>query len=981
MGDTSEPRLVQLSFVPDPDAPAAGSFAAWGVADLRGALDGLSLPAGESGKLDHALGHVEARMLPLVATLRRLAELPTSENWPDYARPSDSVLAWSLAAKFGLELVTSGRILPRVAATSAPDTALARWVAVPPLDGRRERLADLLPAAAHAVMEDGGPKHALPALSAFLDAVADACGHGGHRPVPRADRRRSARPFDELLLEGLTGEDPVVAPLRRAGDELAADVTEWLQPAMGDAGRADLRLAMRLVAPDVEDGGADLVVSDQPWRLELLLQSVHESDDVVDAEAVWDGSATELGGRRLDGAQGVLVRGLVDAAATFPPLDRALDEQRPTIVELSSAEAADLLSEGVRELTAAGIGLLLPPDLREVNTQRLRPRLRIGQTTPVTGRLDSTGILDRQALTSFQYEVALGDDVLDAEDFATVMDLERSLVRWRGQWVRIDRDEASRIGELAGTSGTMELTEAVASALAGHTERDDDDLEVVAVGDIADLLDRLRAQPAPTDAEIIAIEGDLREYQERGVAWLQQMAAMGAGGVLADEMGLGKTIMAIALLTSRPQDRPHLVVCPTSVVGNWERELTRFAPKLSVIRHHGPDRPVSPRQIPPGHVVLTSYALLRRDVGLLSQIDWDITIFDEAQQIKNASSQGAKAARTLPARARFALTGTPIENRLAELWSILDLTNPGMLGPQRRFTRRYAVPIERWRDEEAAAQLRRLIAPFVMRRRKNDPDVAVDLPEKQELTVMTGLTREQTVLYQRAIDQAFESGLGSTAFERRGRILALLTRLKQICNHPRQFLRDGGALAGRSGKLDRVTELLDEVLSNDDRALVFTQFREMGDLLTDHLTEQLGLSEVPFLHGGTPLAKREEMVDAFQEGTAPPILLVSLRAGGTGLNLTNANHVVHYDRWWNPAVEDQATDRVHRIGQRRAVTVHRMVTSGTVEERIDEVLERKRAIAESVVGDSEAWITELGDDEVRELVSLSAEAFDDEDAA
>ncbi len=981
MGESREPRRLQLTFVPDVDAPAAGSFAAWGVDDLRGALATLDLPAGEVGKLDHALGHVEARLLPLVATLRRLAELPTSDSWSNWTRPADSVLAWSLAAKFGLELVTAGRLLPRVIATSAPDTVLAQWVAVPPMDGRRERLADLLPPAAHAVVLDGGALHALPALTAFLDAVADVCGHNGHRPVPRPNVRRSARPYDELLREALTGDDPVVAPLRRAGDELAADVTDWLQPAMGDAGRADLRLAMRLIAPDVEDDDADLVVSDQPWRLELLLQSVHDSSDLVDAGAIWDGTATDLGGRRLDGAQSVLVRGLVDAAATFPALDRALDEQRPTVVELSSAEAADLLSDGVRELTAAGVGLLLPPELRDVNAQRLRPRLRIGQTTPVTGRLESTGILDRQALTSFQYEMALGDDVLDSEEFATVMELERSLVRWRGQWVRIDRDEASRIGELAGSSGTMELTEAVASALAGHAERDDEDVEVVAVGDIAALLDRLLAEPEPADAEIIAIEGDLRAYQERGVAWMQQMAAMGAGGVLADEMGLGKTIMAIALLTSRPQDRPHLVVCPTSVVGNWEREMNRFAPRLQVIRHHGPDRPVSPRQIPPGHVVLTSYALLRRDVGLLSQIDWDVTIFDEAQQIKNASSQGAKAARTLPARARFALTGTPIENRLAELWSILDLTNPGMLGPQRRFTRRYAVPIERWRDEEAAAQLRRLIAPFVMRRRKNDPGVAVDLPEKQELTVMTTLTREQTVLYQRAIDQAFDSGLGSTAFERRGRILALLTKLKQICNHPRQYLRDGGPLVGRSGKLDRATEVLEEVLSNDDRALVFTQFREMGDLLATHFADHLDLNDVPFLHGGTPLSKRDEMVDEFQAGTAPPILLVSLRAGGTGLNLTNATHVLHYDRWWNPAVEDQATDRVHRIGQRRAVTVHRMVTTGSVEERIDEVLERKRAIADSVVGDSEAWITDLGDDDVRELVSLSAEAFDDEDAA
>jgi superfamily II DNA or RNA helicase len=825
------------------------------------------------------------------------------------------------------------------------------------------------------------PLAALAGLDAFLDAVADACGRAGHRPEPRMQRRRSARPYIELLTEALTGRDPVVAPLRRPSDDLAADVVDWLQPARGDLGRADLRVALRLVPPAVGND-QDLVVTDDPWRVDLLLQSVRDPEQVVAAGDVWDGTVDELGGQALEGAQAILVRGLVDAATIFPPLDRALGERRPDHVELTSGEAAELLGDGIGALTDAGIGVLVPPELREVHGQRLRVRLRIGQTTPVSGRLDSTGFLDQRSLVGFTHEAALGDDTLTEQEFADVMQLQRSLVRWRGQWVRIDRDEAARVDEVVGTGGTMELTEAVAAALAGQADRDEEEVDVVAVGDVADLVARLKTVPPPSQARIVAIEGELRDYQERGVAWMQQMADMGAGGVLADEMGLGKTIMAIALLTSRDQDRPHLVVTPTSVVGNWERELARFAPAVPVIRHHGPDRPVSPRQIPPAHVVLTSYALLRRDQSLLSAVDWDVVVFDEAQQIKNASSQGAKAARLLPARARFALTGTPIENRLGELWAILDLTNPGMLGPQRRFTRRYAVPIERWRDEEAAARLRRLIAPFVIRRRKSDPDVAVDLPAKQEITVATSLTREQAQLYRRTIDEAFESGLGATAFERRGRILALLTKLKQICNHPRHFLRDGGPLVGRSGKLDRATALLDEVVANEEHALVFTQFREMGNLLVAHLSDQLDLPEVPFLHGGTPMAKREEMVATFQdEPDAPPIMLVSLRAGGTGLNLTRATHVMHYDRWWNPAVEDQATDRVHRIGQDRSVTVHRLVTAGTVEERIDEVLERKRAIADAVVGESEAWITELGDDEVRELVSLASDAFDDDEEA
>jgi SNF2 family DNA or RNA helicase len=400
-----------------------------------------------------------------------------------------------------------------------------------------------------------------------------------------------------------------------------------------------------------------------------------------------------------------------------------------------------------------------------------------------------------------------------------------------------------------------------------------------------------------------------------------------------------------------------------------------------VQRHHGPDRAVSRRAFKPGQVTVTSYALLRRDIGMLEDVPWDVVVFDEAQQIKNPSSKGARAARSLQSRARVAMTGTPIENRLSELWAILDLTNPGLLGSERRFNERFAVPVERWHDPGAADRLKRLVAPFVLRRRKDDPEVAVDLPPKQEITVACSLTREQASLYQAEIERAFATGsLGATAFERRGRVLALLTALKQICNHPRQFLRDDGRLPGRSGKLARSTEILSELVDAGDRALVFTQFREMGLLLAEHLKQQLGLPEVPFLHGGVPLAARDTMVNRFQEDDdAPPILLVSLRAGGTGLNLTRATHVLHFDRWWNPAVEDQATDRAHRIGQDRPVTVHTLVTAGTIEDRIAELLDRKGSLADAIVGAGETWITELNDDELRELVELSSTDLPDED--
>ena len=1001
--DLGARRSLQLTFVPAGPVPAASWFAAWEACDdgdpvadpaLLEALRDLDLPSGEPARLTSPVvpEGTAVRNLPLLPTVRALAGMPARSGWPAWHRPTDAVLAWSLASKLALEVVTAGRFVPVLYATSSPDTGMAAWRARPPRDGRVGQLAALLPPAAHVVEQrDGGLLAADEAVAAFLDAIADACGRQGHRP-DRGRRRRgvSARPWTELWPEALAGGDPAVVPLRVPSDEVEADVEEWVAPALGQRTRGTVRLALRVEPPRVGDAGTAemsdrLSAVDAPWQVHLLLQSTLDAEAVAPAAEVWAGEVRELAGRRVDDAEDAFVLGLAEAARIYPPLDRALSEAHPERVELTASEASTLLADGVDELARAGVGMLVPPELREVNARRLRARIRIGQTTGTAGRVANEGLLARSDVASFEYEMALGEDTLTAEEFQEIVGLKRSLVKWRGQWVRIDHEETDRIAELAGQSGTLQLTEAVAAALAGQAEVDDDLgwIEATAEGDIGELVERLKSAPEPEEARIVAIEGDLRDYQRRGVAWMQRMADLGAGGILADEMGLGKTLQAISLLTSRAQDRPHLVVAPTSVVGNWERELRKFAPAVPVIRHHGPDRPRSPRDFPPAHAVLTSYALLRRDAGLLSQVDWDIVVFDEAQQIKNAASKGAKAARSMEARTRFAMTGTPIENRLSELWSILDVTNPGLLGPQRRFNERFAVPIERWRDEEAADRLKRLIAPFVVRRRKADPDVSVDLPPKQQITVACSLTREQASLYQAAIDQAFQAGLGSTAFERRGRILALLTALKQICNHPAQYVRDGGKLTGRSGKLARATEILGEIVASGDHALVFTQFREMGDLLGAHLKEQLDLPEVPFLHGGTPMGVREQMVDRFQEAEdAPPILLVSLRAGGTGLNLTRATEVIHYDRWWNPAVEDQATDRVHRIGQTRPVTVHRLVTSGTIEERIADLLERKRALADAVVGEGETWITELDDEDLRELVALSSDDVeDDEDAA
>ncbi|GAA1026726.1 hypothetical protein GCM10009557_05440 [Virgisporangium ochraceum] len=713
------------------------------------------------------------------------------------------------------------------------------------------------------------------------------------------------------------------------------------------------------------------------WPMEYHLTAADDPSLMVPAQQVWDGQTVLR--RSSEDPQEALVRGLAEAARLFPPLDASLSERQPVGLELTSEQAAEFLTHGASALSAAGLGVVLPAELTAAGARRLRARLRVGQPISDPGSGIVEGGLSGDGLRQFRWEAAIGDDALSAEEFAEIVAVKQPLVLWKGQWIRLDAEDLPKLVDLVGRSGEFTGVEALSVALAGRYDTADiGSVDVVADGPLRDLVDRLRGAGQVTEPYLKDIDATLRDYQHRGVAWLQSMAALGFGSVLADDMGLGKTLQTIALLAGRDGDRPHLVVCPTSVVGNWERELARFAPYLPVIRHHGPDRPTTVEEFKPGAVTVTSYGLLRRDAALLTTVDWDVVALDEAQQIKNQAAQAARVARQLPARARVALTGTPVENRLSELWSIMDFANSGLLGPFARFRERYAVPVERWRDPDATARLRRTVAPFMLRRIKSDPAVAADLPPKIESVVACSLTKEQATLYQAAVTALLDEQNLGQGITRQGRVLKLLTALKQICNHPAQYLGQTGPVPGRSGKLARATEMLAEIVDSGDRAVVFTQYREMGDLLAKHLSTTLRLPKVPFLHGGVTRAARDAMVAAFQtDDTAPPLLLISLKAGGTGLNLTRATHVLHYDRWWNPAVEDQATDRAHRIGQTRTVNVHKLVTAGTLEERISALLEQKRSLADAVVGAGETWLANLDDADLRALVTLSTDNVDD----
>ncbi len=449
-------------------------------------------------------------------------------------------------------------------------------------------------------------------------------------------------------------------------------------------------------------------------------------------------------------------------------------------------------------------------------------------------------------------------------------------------------------------------------------------------------------------------------------------------------MGLGKTIQALALLLHEKESlgslpAPVLLVCPTSVVTNWQREARRFAPGLNVMIHQGPDRLKNSsfgEAVRKADLVVTSYALLRMDAETIQAVNWYGVILDEAQNIKNPAAKQTQAARKLNAGFRLALTGTPVENRLTELWSIMHFLNPGYLGTQTNFRREFVLPIERCGDPDSTDRLRKMVSPFILRRLKSDPNVIQDLPDKIEMKEYCNLSEEQATLYEAVVQDTMRKIAESDGIERRGKVLTLLLQLKQICNHPAQYLHEGETaiqtevINGRSGKLNRLLEMLEEVLESGDRALIFTQFTQMGDILSAALPHVMGVP-VLYLHGGTPALMRDQMVRRFQEDErGPQLFILSLKAGGLGLNLTRASHVFHFDRWWNPAVEDQATDRTYRIGQRQNVTVHKFITVGTLEEKIDELIESKKGLAEAVIGSGEQWLTELSTDELREMVAL-----------
>ncbi len=941
----------------------------------------------------------------------------------------DSVRFFTAASDLARRAMARQRFVPmlREEPTGALRGVWMPWLADVENAALTAELLRAMPPSARAV-EDHFAHDAWAVARDFITAVLDArCRVALSRESMREaieGRDPAEDPHVAWLACLLSADDACPAPPSMRS-ELVRGVRRWISRLEERGVSSSWRLAFDLrepldshKLPDFGEPGDDI-----RWGLKFHIQSVDDHSLMIDAADVWliSQEVMTIQGRALDHPQRLLLTELGRAARIYKRLEKALDESEPAGLTLRTREAYEFLREIAPILGEQGFGVITPEWWSSPGV-RLGARLHL-ESPPIEmafgeGRIAPVGkpSLGLHSLVKYRWELSLGGAAISMEEFDRLAGRAMPLVRLGGRWVEVRPQDVRAAVEFLRehSGGDMRVIEAL--KLAHGIDAAEAGVPIVgldATGWVADILNASGAgEQMPMLPQPQGFIGSLRPYQLRGMAWLAFMERFGIGVCLADDMGLGKTIQLLALLVAEregliddpltPATRvespgtegggtpislpPTLIVVPMSVLGNWVHEARRFAPSLRMLAHHGPERLSGDAFVHAAEshdAVLTTYALVHRDRELLERVAWRRIVLDEAQYIKNPGAKQSQAARALAADRRLALTGTPIENRLSELWSIIDFLNPGYLGTSASFRKKFSLPVERYRKDERRLQLRRLVQPLLLRRLKTDPTVLADLPEKVESREYCHLTSEQAMLYDSWVTRMLSDVDSATGIHRRGLVLAGLIRLKQVCNHPAQVHKTtiapgaGLAEAARSGKCVRLLEMLDEVLAAGDQALVFTQFRQMGHILEQMIRDATG-RPVLFLHGGVPQRERDQIVRDFQGG-ASPVLVASLKAGGIGLNLTAATHVFHFDRWWNPAVENQATDRAYRIGQSRGVQVHKFVVSGTLEERIDEMIERKTSLAEDIIGSGERWLTELDTGQLRELLTLRKEAVGDEE--
>ncbi|WP_193194999.1 DEAD/DEAH box helicase [Nostoc sp. MG11] len=958
---------------------------------------------------------VEGFCLNPTAAMKFLTSVPLNVANGEDAFLGGDLRFWSQVARWSLDLISRCKFLPTIQRQS-DDSIVAKWQVLldSAVDGSRlERFSANMPLACRTYQGNGGaissssshlavdfPTEPQELLLGFLNSMIDAQVREmvGSQPIVETKVMASLPSAVRQWLQSLTSASHTANTDVIGVERLEAALKAWTMPLQYQLALKTLfRTCFQLRSP--EPGEVD-------WILAYFLQAADNPEFLVDAATIWKNPVERLvyENRIIDQPQETFLGGLGLASRLYPamsgdkgqsPYATSLETEYPQSCRLTPIQAYEFIKSVAWRLEDSGLGVILPPSLANREGWANRLGLKITAETPKKKQ----GSLGLQSLLNFQWQLGIGGQTISKAEFDRLVALNSPLVEINGEWVELrPQDIKTAQAFFASRKDQMALSLEDALRLSTGDTQVIEKLPVVsfeASGALQELIGALTNNqamsttgyayaPLPTPT---GFQGQLRPYQERGAAWLAFLERWGLGACLADDMGLGKTIQFIAFLLHLKEqgllEKPTILVCPTSVLGNWEREVKKFAPTLKVLQYHGDKRPKGKAFVEAAKkhdLVITSYSLIHRDIKSLQSISWQAIVLDEAQNVKNPDAKQSQAVRQLEAGFRVALTGTPVENRLQELWSILDFLNPGYLGKRQFFQRRFAMPIEKYGDMASLSQLRALVQPFILRRLKSDREIIQDLPDKQEMTVFCGLTTEQAALYQKVVEESLAEIESSQGLQRRGMILALLIKLKQICNHPAQYLKQATLEEHNSAKLMRLEEMLEEVLAEGDRALIFTQFAEWGKLLKPHLEKQLG-REIFFLYGSTSKKQREEMIDRFQhDPQGPPIMILSLKAGGVGLNLTRANHVFHFDRWWNPAVENQATDRVFRIGQTRNVQVHKFVCTGTLEEKIHDMIESKKQLAEQVVGAGEEWLTELDTDQLRNLLLLDRNAVIDEDA-
>ncbi len=964
-------------------------WVAWLPSDDQGALPSsqslMDVPR-EVGAVRVAPWEVPALLLTPDQAVSVLIASVDRTTWGPGVVLGPTLTYWAQVLRFAGGLVASQRYLPGIAQGRDRTIFTAQWV--PVLIGEQrltfEALARSLPHACRALSRDTSAPPEPAGATVLADLVALLVDQLARiSSTSNGKRPAKFKSLHDQWLFALKSTDNRLIGETAELTRLADQVRQWRRP-LEVAASAPFRLCLRLEEPEEDTG-----IKPQQWHIRYLLQAVDDPSLLVSAGAAWQEHGDEATSLARDGfrPREYLLSALGQAATLCPRIESSLKTAAPAGYELDATGAHEFLSEKAGALEQAGFGIFLPSWWTRKGTKtKLAAKAVISSP-----KMTSKGGLSLDEILKFRWEVAIGDQRLTLAELKALAKLKTPLVKVRGQWVELNLNEIQAALAFWKTKGEESITakEAIQMALGAVKPPGGLAFEgVEATGWVADLLGQLEGasqfellEPSP------GFQGTLRPYQMRGFSWLAFLRRWGLGACLADDMGLGKTVQTLTLIhrewMSRParQRRPTLLICPTSVVGNWQKEAARFTPELPVMIHHGTERSKGAefKKLAGKHaLILSSYGLLHRDFELFKPVPWTSVVLDEAQNIKNPQTKQAQAARGLKAEHKIALTGTPVENHVGDLWSIMEYLNPGWLGTQAEFKRTFHVPIQAGRDPDAARRLQKLTAPFLLRRLKTDKAIIADLPEKLEMKVFCTLTKEQASLYAAVVADVDSQLEKAEGIQRKGLVLATLMKLKQVCNHPAQFLHDNSALESRSGKVARLTEMLDEALAIGDRALIFTQFSEMGTMLRHHLQDTFG-REVLFLHGATPQAQRDKMVARFQskESDSPKLFILSLKAGGTGLNLTAANHVFHFDRWWNPAVENQATDRAFRIGQTRNVQVHKFLCLGTLEEKIDEMIEHKKEIAGSVIGSGESWLTKLSNKDLKELFALRETAISD----